>query len=108
MVSGSSQQIDNLGYSYNGNQLTSVSDGSGGNYTALGFKNLTGSSSMYSYDTNGNLSLDPYKGIISGYNILNKVEQVTINTSSGRYINYTFDAGGILIRKQQYDGGANY
>lgn len=106
MVSGSIQPVDNLQYNYNGNRLNTVTDGSGGNYASLGFKNSTGSTSNYVYDANGNVTNDPYKGMSLNYNILNRTNQITITTGTGQYINYTYDATGILIRKQQYNNGS--
>lgn len=102
-------KVDSLTYNYdssNPNQLQSVSDGSGSNFTGFGFRNLTGSSSNYSYDTMGNLTADPYKGLTLAYNVLNRTDKITITTATGRYINYTYDAGGQIIRKQQYDGNS--
>lgn len=103
--------IDNLHYTYNAsnpNQLQSVTDGTGGSYAAYGFKNITGSSTNYAYDPigDGNLTSDYYKGLTIGYNVLNRTDKTTVTSATGRYINYTYDAGGNLIRKQQYDNSA--
>ncbi len=103
----SNVQVDNLAYSYdanNPNQLKTVTDGTGTNYTGFGFRNLTGTTTgNYTYDVNGNLTADPYKGLTINYNVLNRTDKITVTTSTGRYINYTYDAGGTLIRKQAYD-----
>jgi len=105
--SGTYTQVDNLTYTYNStnaNQLLSVTDGAGTNYTSTGFRNLTGSTGNYGYDNNGNLNADPYKGMTFGpYNVMNKVDNITFTAVSGRYINYTYDGSGNMIRKQQYD-----
>ncbi|MDB5156419.1 MAG: hypothetical protein JWR50_1126, partial [Mucilaginibacter sp.] len=98
--------IDQLAYTYdttNPNRLLTVTDGTGTNYTGAGFRNLTGISTAYAYASNGNLTNDYYKGLTIGYNELNRTDKITITTS--RYINYTYDAAGSLIRKQAYDGG---
>ena len=101
-------QVDNLTYTYNTtnpNQLQSVTDGAGSNYTGFGFRNLTGSTGNYTYTTdgNGNLSTDPYKGLGITYNYLNRTDQITVTTATSRYIQYTYDGTGQVIRKQQYD-----
>jgi len=101
-------QIDNLTYGYsatNPNQLLTVTDGTDANHTGAGFRNYTGSTGSYSYDANGNLTADPYKGIsLIQYNVLNRIDNMTLTyNATGRYIKYTYDAGGILIRKQVYD-----
>ncbi len=106
ILNGSITAVDDLNYSYDGNRLANVSDGAGGNYNVFGFKNLTGSGNPYVYSDNGNLTADPKKGLTLSYNILNRTERITVNTASGRYIDYTYDAGGIVIRKQAVDNGS--
>jgi RHS repeat-associated protein len=109
-------QVDQLAYTYdatNPNQLKTVSDANNSTstqYTGYGFRNITGTTNgYYSYDPNGNLKADPYKGITIGYNILNKTDNIQVTTGAngvsitGKYINYTYDAAGTVIRKQQYD-----
>lgn len=101
-------QIDNLAYGYstaNPNQLLTVTDGTGVNYTSAGFRNLTGvgTGSTYMYDGLGNLTADPYKGLSIGYDVLNRTDKITVTAATNRYINYVYDAGGSLIRKQAYD-----
>ncbi|RZJ76297.1 MAG: RHS repeat-associated core domain-containing protein [Flavobacterium sp.] len=105
VIGGSVAQVDNLVYSYTGNRLDNVADGTGGSYGLFGFKNLTGSTASYQYDTNGSLEVDPKKGLSLSYNLLGRTERITITTASGRYINYSYDAMGSLLRKQAYDGG---
>ncbi|MGN8072353.1 DUF6443 domain-containing protein [Mucilaginibacter sp. 22184] len=103
-------EFDNLTYTYdptNPNQLKSVTDGTGSNYTAYGFRNLSGTTSgTYTYDVNGNLTADPYKALTLDYNILNRTDKITITSATGRYIAYTYDATGQLIRKQQFDNNS--
>src|SRR5665213_230590 len=69
---GNHVPIDNLTYTYSTtspNQLNTVTDATG---NPAGFNNITGSSGSYTYDPNGNLTADPYKGITTiGYNYLN-------------------------------------
>ncbi|KAA8478429.1 RHS repeat-associated protein [Arcticibacter tournemirensis] len=100
-IAGSVTMIDNLAYSYSGNRLENLSDGGS---SALGYRNLTGSASVYSYDAAGNLTGDPKKGLSQTYNELGRTEKITITTATGRYIRYTYDGSGTLIKKQQYDG----
>jgi RHS repeat-associated protein len=99
-------QVDNLTYTYdttNPNRLKSVTDGTGANYTSYGFRNLTGSSGDYGYDSSGNLTADPYKGLTLSYNILNKTDSIIITTATNRYIRYTYNSAGQMIRKQAFD-----
>lgn len=103
LLAGVVTEVDNLSYSYMGNQMSNVTDGTGGSYAAVGFKNVTGSTSSYVYDVNGNMTTDPKKGLSLTYNVLNRTDKITITTATGRYITYTYDATGVLLRKQTYD-----
>jgi RHS repeat-associated protein len=105
-LSGSITAVDDLNYSYDGNRLSNVTDGTGGSYGLFGFKNVTGSGAAYGYDASGNMAIDAKKGISLDYNILNRTDKVTVNTASGRYITYTYQAGGNLIRKQAFDNNS--
>lgn len=49
------------------------------------------------------MTADPYKGLSLTYNDLNRTDKIIITTATNRYINYTYDATGALIRKQAYD-----
>ncbi|MDB5025956.1 MAG: hypothetical protein JWP78_3711 [Mucilaginibacter sp.] len=99
--SGTHAAIDNLTYTYdtnNPNQLKSVADASG---SSQGF---TGGTGTYNYDGNGNLTNEPYKGISTiAYNVLNRTDKISFTSSANKYLDYTYDAGGTLIRKRQYD-----
>jgi RHS repeat-associated protein len=98
--------IDNLTYAYdtnNANKLLKVTDASS---ASAGFRNYTGSTGNYTYNKWGNLESDPSKGITAiAYNVLNRVDKVTLTypSATGRYIDYTYDASGKLLRKRQYD-----
>ena len=113
--------IDNLTYNYGAsdynpkNQLQSVIDESG-NLTK-GFKTVA-NGSTYTYDTNGNMTADPNKGITSiAYNHMNLPTTITFTNS--RSIAFLYDAGGNKLRKtvvqsgvtqytQDYVGGIEY
>jgi len=108
IVGGQISEIDNLGYTYstnNPNQLQQVTDGVGTTYAALGFRNITGSTGIYGYDANGNMKIDPFKGISTSYNELNKAAVITVLSGNSQYISYTYDAGGALLRKGVYNSG---
>lgn len=101
--------IDDLSYAYdanNANKLLKVIDASS---PSAGFRNYTGTTvATYTYDAAGNLTADPYKRITPiQYNLLNRVQRVTLTYPSpgtvGRFIDYSYDASGKLLRKRQYD-----
>lgn len=81
--------VDNLTYSYNGNRLGSVTDGSGNN------TGLKSGSSGFAYDANGNMTVDNTKGssgAVITYNQLNLPRTVVID---GKTMTYDYDAAGI-------------
>jgi hypothetical protein len=91
--------LDNLTYTYTGNQLIKVEDA--GNATA-GFKNAANTATEYYYNANGSMYKDDNKGISSiTYNHLNLPATLTV-TSKGS-INYLYDASGNKLRKITYD-----
>ena len=86
--------IDNLTYTYSGNQLTRVDDATG---NAAGFSNGASAANEYTYDKNGNLTKDSNKGITNiAYNCLNLPSKVTF--SDGNTIVYTYAADGTKLR----------
>lgn len=101
VVINASPQIDNLTYSYvtNTNKLDKVIDGITVDNKLGDFKDGTnGTTTDYSYDNNGNLTLDNNKAISSiTYNHLNLPSLITI-TGKGT-ITYTYDAGGNKLKK---------
>lgn len=103
---GGSTQIDDMSYTYqpNSNKLAKVTDGFSDTQTKLGdFKDGTnGTSDDYSYDVNGNLTLDNNKGITSiTYNYLNLPSVITI--AGKGTITYTYDAAGNKLKKEVTD-----
>ena len=72
--------IDNLTYTYNGNQLTKVEDATG---NTAGFTNGASQANEYTYDANGNLTKDLSKRIASTtYNSLSLLLVVLNNNSN--------------------------
>ena len=77
--------IDNLTYTYNGNQLTRVDDATG---NAAGFSNGASTTNEYTYDNNGNLTKDSNKNISSiAYNVLN-LPQGRYKIENGKIVRY--------------------
>jgi RHS repeat-associated protein len=102
-------KIDGLKYTYDTNNLNKLLTVTDTTANSAGFRNYTGSTGSYTYDAAGNLKTDPYKGITAiAYNTLNRVDKVTLTypSATGRYIDYTYDASGKLLRKRQYDNSA--
>ncbi|MFV0191016.1 RHS repeat-associated core domain-containing protein [Empedobacter falsenii] len=94
--------IDDLTYSYklNSNKLLAVTDAS---TLKDGFNDGNKTGDDYTYDTNGNLTVDKNKGITKiSYNFLNLPTEVLWNAS--KKINYTYDASGVKLRKVVTDG----
>ena len=94
--------MDNLTYTYTGNQLLKVAENAG---HTEGFKDGANAGDDYTYDANGNMLTDENKGITNiSYNHLNLPTQVT--TSNGN-ITYIYDASGIKLKKQVNETGQN-
>ena len=86
--------IDNLTYTYNGNQLTKVEDATG---NAEGFSNGANAANEYTYDNNGNLTKDSNKNISTiAYNCLNLPSKVTF--TDGSTITYSYAADGTKLK----------
>ena len=93
--------VDNLTYTYNGNQLTKVEDATS---NAFGFANGASTTNEYTYDANGNLTKDSNKGIASiTYNSLNLPQVVTF--SNGNTITYLYAADGRKLRTVHVTNG---
>lgn len=93
--------IDELVYTYNGNQLTDVKENANHNYGFIDAGNeQTGD---YEYDANGNLILDRNKNITNiSYNHLNLPTKVTLDTG---IITYIYDATGVKLVKMVSEVG---
>ncbi len=100
--------MDDLQYTYfdGGNRLMKVTDQTGSK--DHGFKDGVNTSYEYLYDGNGNMKSDYNKSIYHiDYNHLNLPVRVVMGTSmnSGDSINYVYDAAGIKLQKNVYEGG---
>ena len=93
--------IDNLSYTYNGNQLVTVTDGSSGpNYSgAFHFSDGADEDVEYEYDQNGNLTKDLNKKITQiKYNLLNLPSNIAFMINyANYYISHTYSADGRLL-----------
>jgi len=102
--------IDNLAYTYSGNQLTAVVDNAPAANRTMGFKPSTGGT--YTYDLNGNLSYDPHKQATFSYNHLNL--PITIDVEGEGTLSYAYNTNGIKLSKsnstttREYINGIEY
>ncbi|GMQ23319.1 hypothetical protein Aoki45_00010 [Algoriphagus sp. oki45] len=97
--------VDNLAYSYasHSNRLTNVHDHQGTTtYLSKDFKNL--GTSSYTYDANGNLTVNSDKNITSiTYNHLNLPKTITFS-GTNKKIDYWYNAEGVKVRQVNTDG----
>jgi len=101
VVTGQKTEIDDLSYSYTGNQLQSVTDATN---SAEGFNDGNKTGNDYTYDTFGNITTDKNKGITAvSYNHQNLPYKVTF--SNGGSISYTYDANGTRFSKKVQPSG---
>ena len=92
---GSYGLIDNLSYSYHGNQLLKVDDAANGPYYQGAFHFVDGADEAveYEYDANGNMMRDLNKCISSiSYDLNNQPRKIEYN--DGRNASYVYDAEG--------------
>ena len=91
--------VDNLTYTYNGNQLTKISDSvEDPTYVgAFNFKDGANTGSEYAYDANGNMTADKNKGISSiTYNTINLPQKITF--SDGKTTEYVYSYDGTKLQ----------
>ncbi|MCQ2216552.1 MAG: RHS repeat-associated core domain-containing protein [Bacteroidales bacterium] len=99
MSNGTYNQIDNLTMTYNGNQLTKVTDAvtSATASGSMDFRDGANVATEYTYDANGNMTSDLNKGITNiQYNFLNLPSKVTF--SNGGTVTYFYDATGRKLK----------
>lgn len=91
--------MDNLAFTYIGNQLQTVTDSWD---TQEGFEDGNTVGADYTYDANGNRIIDKNKGITAyKYNYMNQREKVTF--SDGNYLLYIYDAMGNKLSQGVYN-----
>ena len=91
--------IDDLTYSYNGNQIKAISDKAGSLLYngSFDFKDGANADVEYFYDTNGALIKDLNKGISNiEYDVLGNLKCITFN--NGFKTKYVYDAAGNKLR----------
>ena len=91
--------VDNLTYTYNGNQLTKISDSvEDPTYVgAFNFKDGADNSTEYTYDAVGNMTSDKNKGITSiTYNDINQPQKITF--SDGKTTEYVYSYDGTKLQ----------
>ncbi len=91
--------VDNLTYTYNGNQLTKISDSvEDPTYVgAFNFKDGADNSTEYTYDAVGNMTSDKNKGITSiTYNVINQPQKITF--SDGKTTEYVYSYDGTKLQ----------
>ncbi|HEX5172128.1 MAG TPA: DUF6443 domain-containing protein, partial [Cyclobacteriaceae bacterium] len=95
--------IDDLTYNYGsgGNQLMYVSDNGTASIKEKGFNDGNTSGNDYTYDVNGNMTLDKNKNMSITYNHLNLPDRITLADNS--YIQYIYDAGGNKLSQVFYN-----
>ena len=104
--SGDYGTIDDLTYSYEGNQVVKIDDAAdeSPNYSgAMHFRDAANEETEYTYDANGNMLTDSNKGITSiDYNVLDLPQCINVKPNvlgnSDNKICYTYSADGTKLR----------
>ena len=105
--SGDYGTIDDLTYSYEGNQVVKIDDAAdeSPNYSgAMHFRDAANEETEYTYDANGNMLTDSNKGITSiEYNVLDLPQciktrpRIIFKENTGNAIYYTYSADGTKL-----------
>lgn len=97
--------LDDLSYTYDGNQLLTVVESQSGNSLA-GFRQGKNSGKHYSFDANGNLTRDENNHIeYIYYNHLNLAEYILYD--DGRAQGNIYDANGRKVAEEMYSGNGS-
>ena len=110
--SGDYGTIDDLTYSYEGNQVVKIDDAAdeSPNYSgAMHFRDAANEETEYTYDANGNMLTDSNKGITSiDYNVLDLPQCINIKPNvlgnSDNKVCYTYSADGTKLRSTYKNG----
>ena len=110
--SGDYGTIDDLTYSYEGNQVVKIDDAAdeSPSYSgAMHFRDAANEETEYTYDANGNMLTDSNKGITSiDYNVLNLPQCINVKPNvlgnSDNKVCYTYSADGTKLRSTYKNG----
>ena len=112
--SGDYGTIDDLTYSYEGNQVVKIDDAAdeSPNYSgAMHFRDAANEETEYTYDANGNMLTDSNKGITSiDYNVLDLPQSINVKSNvlgnSDNKVCYTYSADGTKLRSTYKNGNS--
>ena len=112
--SGDYGTIDDLTYSYEGNQVVKIDDAAdeSPSYSgAMHFRDAANEETEYTYDANGNMLTDSNKGITSiEYNVLDLPQCINIKPNvlgnSDNNVCYTYSADGTKLRSTYKKGNS--
>ncbi len=112
--SGDYGTIDDLTYSYEGNQVVKIDDAAdeSPNYSgAMHFRDAANEETEYTYDANGNMLTDSNKGITSiDYNVQDLPQCINIKPNvlgnSDNKLCYTYSADGTKLRSTYKKGNS--
>ena len=96
---GTYGQVDNLSYSYDGNQLTKISDSveDPSCVGAFNFRDGADDEVEYTYDANGNMTSDKNRGITAiAYNVIGQPERITF--ADGKTTEYVYSYDGTKLQ----------
>jgi len=86
--------IDQLGYTYDGNRLRTVSDGISASAAPNDFEDNVQQADEYDYDANGNATADRNKGITVTYNELDLPSRITFSRANNSTLDFVYSATG--------------
>ena len=105
---GNGTLVDNLVYTYIGNQLISLQEGIRSTSSSDVYLPGETSNGVYEYDTNGNLIKDMRKGLEFSYNCLNLLSEVKENGIVKAIYQYLADGTKLSVRNGNGNVGYDY
>jgi RHS repeat-associated protein len=107
VVSGVTQTIDDLVYTYSGNQSTRIDDQSTSDAKQQAFNDAASEAGEIGFNSDGQMNLDKNKGITAiTYDAIGTISKVSFDNSNTRYIQYEYDRGGNKLKKTYVNGSA--
>ncbi|HEY0056438.1 MAG TPA: RHS repeat-associated core domain-containing protein, partial [Pedobacter sp.] len=105
VVSGATQTIDDLRYSYTGNRSTRIDDEGTPGHKTLGFNEKAREADEIGFNDDGQMILDKNKGITGiTYDANGNISKISLDNTGTRYIEYEYNRLGAKLKKTSVNG----
>jgi RHS repeat-associated protein len=105
VVSGATQTIDDLKYTYTGNRSTRIDDEGTPGHKTLGFNEKAREADEIGFNDDGQMILDKNKGITGiTYDANANISKISLDNTGTRYIEYEYNRLGAKLKKTSVNG----